>query len=736
MANETKRIIEIEAKYQTLAELQRIVERNKAAIEDLDRSSAEYQKGLAELKGVQREYQQEMRIAVKETTSAKGSYNDLVNQLARLKEMWKQADPKSDAYEQYTREVNKVKVQLEEMDHSIGNYQRNVGNYGNSIRSVAHLFGGAGSAAAGAVTGVKNLTAGFKALSATPVIGVLTILVSILSKVVSSLKQSEAASMRMAEALAPLKAGGDLLKIAMEGVANAIAGVAEWLGKMADKLGLVTDRMKETQAITKEQNDLRKREREILIENARLELEVAQQRNVAADKARVSVQDRIIALEKAEAAEKRILANELEIAQKKFDLAKREAALAPNDAATNDALAQAEANLYRVQASYEQGMRRIIAAHSEALKEMGRATTEAVTEGEATVTEASTVTADAVSQHLLNAANAYEKGTRENLQKMVTLRRYQLRTLQRAEDESEEQFRARQLEAQKAYTEAKRALKEREAQESLDALKYEYLQSEQTTQQHLQYQKELAEANLASTIELGRKSGESEIAYMVRVEEARRKLAEAEAAIEAEDIARRKKYLEDHKKQEEERRKNAVALANSLASILDSMAGAYQNEIKTEVEAGRMSEAEGERQFENVKALQIAVSTIQMLTGITTALAGTFTTKTGPWDIALAAAQAASIAASGVANISKIANTTLGSAQKSSAVGAGVQSVPSVQTTAPVLQVAVPEYRTITSAQDERTINERTTSQKVVLVTSELEAYNAGRKVTLAESTF
>ena len=47
--------------------------------------------------------------------------------------------------------------------------------------------------------------------------------------------------------------------------------------------------------------------------------------------------------------------------------------------------------------------------------------------------------------------------------------------------------------------------------------------------------------------------------------------------------------------------------------------------------------------FEKSKKLQIASATIGMLTGITNAIAGLFTTKSGPWDIALAAIQAAQL---------------------------------------------------------------------------------------------
>lgn len=66
--------------------------------------------------------------------------------------------------------------------------------------------------------------------------------------------------------------------------------------------------------------------------------------------------------------------------------------------------------------------------------------------------------------------------------------------------------------------------------------------------------------------------------------------------------------------------------------------------------------------FEKAKKLQIAAATIQMLTGIATAMAGAFTTKTGPWDIALAAIQAASIASAGAFQIAKIKNTKFDSA--------------------------------------------------------------------------
>lgn len=110
-----------------------------------------------------------------------------------------------------------------------------------------------------------------------------------------------------------------------------------------------------------------------------------------------------------------------------------------------------------------------------------------------------------------------------------------------------------------------------------------------------------------------------------------------------------------------------ASTANFVTTILDGIADQQDQTNK-----------EG---FEKSKKLQIASATIQMFTGIATALAGAFTTKTGPWDIALAAIQAATIAASGILNINKIKNTTFdggGSATPSaSAVNATI--VPPVQ---------------------------------------------------------
>lgn len=110
-----------------------------------------------------------------------------------------------------------------------------------------------------------------------------------------------------------------------------------------------------------------------------------------------------------------------------------------------------------------------------------------------------------------------------------------------------------------------------------------------------------------------------------------------------------------------------ASTANFVTTILDGIADQQDQNNK-----------EG---FEKSKKLQIASATIQMFAGIATALAGAFTTKTGPWDIVLASLQAATIAASGILNINKIKNTTFdgGGSATPSAGAVNATIVPPVQ---------------------------------------------------------
>ena len=100
------------------------------------------------------------------------------------------------------------------------------------------------------------------------------------------------------------------------------------------------------------------------------------------------------------------------------------------------------------------------------------------------------------------------------------------------------------------------------------------------------------------------------------------------------------------------------------------------------------------------KALAIAATTIQTLVGVATAISGAFTTKSGPWDIALAAAQAAAIAASGAASIAKI------SAVKPNGTASSIDvpsiNVGAVASSSPEFAPTMTGYQTQTAITDQR----------------------------------
>lgn len=78
--------------------------------------------------------------------------------------------------------------------------------------------------------------------------------------------------------------------------------------------------------------------------------------------------------------------------------------------------------------------------------------------------------------------------------------------------------------------------------------------------------------------------------------------------------------------------------------------------------------------FEKAKKMQIASATMNMLAGITAALSGLFTTKTGPWDLVLAGIQATTIAATGGIQIDNIKKQQY----DGSGGGGSVGSIPNV----------------------------------------------------------
>ena len=172
--------------------------------------------------------------------------------------------------------------------------------------------------------------------------------------------------------------------------------------------------------------------------------------------------------------------------------------------------------------------------------------------------------------------------------------------------------------------------------------------------------------------------------------------------------------LEDQYAEQSKAKQRALAgsITNTFTAAMQaasSIIGALQEGIDTTTKEG----------FEKNKKMQIANATIQMLVGITSALAGAFTTKSGPWDIALAAIQAATIGATGAIQIANIKKQTFDGG------GAGASVSPSIS----VADMPVSYTRNLMGDTETENLNKE---QRVYILESDIE--ESGRKVEVRDS--
>lgn len=201
-----------------------------------------------------------------------------------------------------------------------------------------------------------------------------------------------------------------------------------------------------------------------------------------------------------------------------------------------------------------------------------------------------------------------------------------------------------------------------------------------------------------------------------RAAEARQKAADLET-----EMFRRQEDEEraSAKRRADIRREAAESAVDSVSSILDSLADIYE------------ANSEGdEKAAQTAKNLRIASTIIDTISGATSAYMSTWKAY-GEMPIlaqTLAIVNAAAVMAAGMANVAKIRSTDVSGdsapSASSSSIGATV-SAPSIPT-------EVPQTRTLTSASEERRLNERGRDQRVYIVWSDIEA--AGRKARVRDT--
>ena len=123
-----------------------------------------------------------------------------------------------------------------------------------------------------------------------------------------------------------------------------------------------------------------------------------------------------------------------------------------------------------------------------------------------------------------------------------------------------------------------------------------------------------------------------------------------------------KKFTEQQEEEArvlEERKNNIKSFVSSTSDIIGMVADAWESSIKSQIETGKISEEEGKKQFEKVKALETAVAIINTLAAGIEAFKG-ITKATSGWGLAAAIAQMVATVTVGMAQVAKIQSTQLG----------------------------------------------------------------------------
>lgn len=696
MANiETKTILQVDTRQATasLRAYQQAINATKESMAGLTNEDLAYQQGLQDLKALQSEYNRIMRLSVQETKAAEGSYNALVVELAKLKEQWKSTGDEAERA-RLTKEVNRVKEQLTDLDHSIGNWQRNVGNYENGIIAAFQRMGlgikGVGVSAKAVIPMIKGVGSALWALAKNPFVIGLSAFIALWRKLSSSLKNNEEAFDRIRIALAPLKVVGVAVQQVFDRLVGVIADAAEAVGRFLERVGLVKGTAAELKAIAKEEDEIEDMRRQNRKQEAADRKEANRLRAESYKTEKYTEAQRADMLRQAAALEMGIGKRREELAQREAEVQQRKAALTANSRETNDQLAESEAAVDDAMASTYASMGRLNSRLDKLEKGTGSAadSVRELTDALLDEMEAEDKAADAelsayIARQDKEAKAAADRMKRSNDAALagVGMRTAGKENTARATIDDAAQLAAELYRIRKESNEQRLALLRQFAQ---DALKAGNMDA------YLAYNKQAADM-------------EVKIAQDAETEKAR---------------IRRKgvKDAEEQAKREREAMK-------ATAAIMGNVASAYQAYIQQRVDGGKISEEQAEQEFKSVKAIQYAQTMINTLAGMMSVWAGEGTN-------AMKAVLSASVLTQGLAAAMQISNTTLGSTAQAA------QAVTSAAVAAPVVINAMPQVQAVTSASQEAVLNERAAGQRVYVVYSDIERAGRKTRVTEGESRF
>ena len=349
----------------------------------------EVQAQISKLKNEQKQYtailQNESKIA--------NSYGDSLNEQRRkLTDMQKAYDSlsaswrESSAGQAFKKQLDEQYNSVSNLEKATGRHQRNVGNYpnvmGGAVKSFGSLDGAIGQVSEAfnglSTNGIKGLGGLASAIGnvgkimiASPILALVGAIVVAFQKLSDAFKKNDTASTNLDRAFSKLKpitqALGeyfDKMAVTLSNVILKMSEAANSVGKFLNKIGILkgnfAEASKGAEDLVISTDNLEEAERQYTVNSAKRSKEISQLRAQVAEKDKYTAKEREDFLKQAIALEKENLQEELNNKKERLrileETAKQE--VDTSDATTNE-IAQARAELYRAEESYNNKTREL-----------------------------------------------------------------------------------------------------------------------------------------------------------------------------------------------------------------------------------------------------------------------------------------------------------------------------------------------------------------------------------------
>lgn len=406
MANVEEKILDIKVRYDDAI---RAISQYQTKIDDLKKREAELKKELKDDKISRAEYNAEMaksktdvqenceaiRILNKEIqnnrkiqreleSGGEGSLKSLRAELSNLTAEYdnlSRAERNSSKGKELQENINAITDELKEAEQETQRFYRNVGNYEDAIQNAIaanvpfidsiirmnEIGGDAAVTFKGMTQGAVAFGKQLLVLLANPVVAIFAAVSVLLLSIAKGIKSSEENTQRWNVVLAPFRMLLDAVGKGMQVLASGILSVAEtggkmmgWITKQMEKLPLlgkyvkvVNDENERYVSIAKEQAAIDRDTRNLQVENAKNALKIATLKAQADDELNVSAEERMKAIREANKLEEEASKKNYDLAKRRYELLVQQNAMAENTKETNDAIAQAEIEMYNALTEYQ-----------------------------------------------------------------------------------------------------------------------------------------------------------------------------------------------------------------------------------------------------------------------------------------------------------------------------------------------------------------------------------------------